>query len=41
MSIIYAHFDIEADGPSPAMNNMISLGISFTDSQGKWKGSQD
>lgn len=32
---IYAHFDIEADGPSPAINNMISIGISFQTSDGK------
>jgi len=28
---IYAHFDIEADGPSPNKNNMISIGVVFTD----------
>ncbi len=31
---IYAHFDIEADGQSVFENNMISLGIVFTDSNG-------
>jgi len=34
MSVLYAHFDIEADGPGTASNNMISLGIVFTDSKG-------
>lgn len=32
--MIYGHFDIEADGPSPATSNMISLGIVFTDETG-------
>lgn len=33
-SCIYAHFDIEADGQSVFQNNMISVGIVFTDSNG-------
>ena len=32
--MIYGHFDIEADGPSPATSNMISLGVVFTNEQG-------
>ena len=35
MSVLFAHFDIEADGPSPAFNNMISIGIVFTNTDGK------
>lgn len=31
---VYAHFDIEADGPLVFENNMISVGIVFTDSNG-------
>lgn len=31
---LFAHFDIEADGPSPACNNMLSIGIVFTDNNG-------
>ena len=34
MSVLFAHFDVEADGPSTATNNMISLGIVFTDPNG-------
>ena len=33
-SILFAHFDIEADGPSPALNNMISIGVVFTNQKG-------
>lgn len=33
-SIVYAHFDMKADGPCVLNNNMISLGISFTDASG-------
>lgn len=33
--VVYAHFDVEADGPSPAINNMVSFGILFTDETGK------
>ena len=29
--VLYAHFDIEADGPSPAFNSMLSIGIVFTE----------
>lgn len=32
---VFAHFDIEADGPTPATSNMINLGIVFTDIDGK------
>lgn len=35
MSIVFAHFDIEADGPTPATSNMINIGIVFTDNNGK------
>lgn len=35
MSKVYAHFDIEADGPCVINNNMISLGIVFMDPNGK------
>ena len=34
MMTSYAHFDIEADGPSPASSNMISIAIVLTDSTG-------
>ena len=30
----YANFDVEADGPSPAFNSMLSLGVVITDSDG-------
>lgn len=33
---ILAHFDIEADGPSPAYNSMLSIGVVFTDSEGNF-----
>jgi hypothetical protein len=33
--MVYAHFDIEADGPSPFENNMLSIGVVFTDQSGK------
>ena len=32
---VFGHFDIEADGPSPAHNNMISLGVVFTNAKGE------
>src|SRR5271156_5536108 len=32
---VYAHFDIKADGPSFATNNMIAIGIVFTTKDGK------
>lgn len=32
--ILYGHFDIEADGPSPATSNMINFGVVFTDYTG-------
>jgi hypothetical protein len=35
MAIVFAHFDIEADGPTPATSNMINIGIVFTDNDGK------
>lgn len=31
---LFAHFDVEADGPSPAFNNMISIGVVVTNDQG-------
>jgi len=31
---IFGHFDIEADGPTPATSNMINIGIVFTGSAG-------
>ena len=31
---IFAHFDIEADGPTPATSNMINIGCVFTDKNG-------
>lgn len=31
---VFAHFDIEADGPSPATANMINIGIVFTNDKG-------
>jgi DNA polymerase III alpha subunit (gram-positive type) len=31
---VYASFDIEADGAVPVLHNMLSLGISFHDSEG-------
>lgn len=33
-SLVYGHFDIEADGPTPATSNMINIGIVFTDASG-------
>lgn len=33
--VVFAHFDIEADGPTPATSNMINIGIVFTDIDGK------
>lgn len=35
MEKIFAHFDIKADGTSPATSNMLSIGIVFTDINGK------
>ena len=35
MDSVFAHIDIEADGNSPYANNMISLGVVFTDKTGK------
>src|SRR5271170_6092221 len=31
---LYAHFDIESDGPCVTTNNMIAIGIVFTDTNG-------
>jgi len=33
--LVYASIDIEADGPNPMKNNMVSIGIVFTDESGK------
>jgi hypothetical protein len=33
--MLYCHFDVEADGPDPLNNSMISIGITFTDCKGK------
>lgn len=35
MDTIYLSFDIEADGPSPQLNNMLSIGICGTDHRGQ------
>jgi hypothetical protein len=35
MSVVFAHFDIEADGPSPVQNSMLSLGIVFSNVKGE------
>ncbi len=35
MTSVFGHFDIEADGPTPATSNMINIGIVFTDESGK------
>lgn len=32
---VFAHFDIEADGPTPVTSNMINIGVVFTDNDGK------
>lgn len=34
-NIVYGHFDVEADGPTPTTGNMINMGIIFTDPSGK------
>lgn len=34
-NIVYAHVDIEADGPSPLHNNMLSIGIVMTNGEGQ------
>lgn len=31
---LFAHFDVEADGPSPAFNSMLSIGVVVTDQSG-------
>jgi len=31
--VVYGSFDIEADGPSPLLNNMLSIGVVFTDAE--------
>jgi len=31
--VCYGSFDIEADGPSPLLNNMLSIGVVFTDAE--------
>jgi hypothetical protein len=33
--MLFCHYDIEADGPSPMHNNMIAIGVTFTDKTGK------
>jgi len=35
MTTVFAHFDVEADGPTPATSNMINIGIVFTNNDGK------
>jgi hypothetical protein len=35
-SVVYGHFDIEADGKTPAHSNMISFAVVFTEDDGKF-----